>query len=169
MIYLRHEREVLWCGLPADCLYDQLKYLASCRLFVRPVQILGNNWYTLGVRRKYCDEDCLQTVCTTSSNTFLSFTGSIPYNTEFKWHLCVLDLMAWFGLFLILKAFYHHYKKLYKIVNNSTLGREWASVHIAMYRKSFQHSLLYEPRHEKTCLRGLRPGKTQTGLCSQRS
>ena len=27
----------------------------------------------------------------------------------------------------------------------------------------------YEPRHEKTCLRGLRPGKTQTGLLSFRS
>ena len=27
----------------------------------------------------------------------------------------------------------------------------------------------FEPRHEKTCLRGLRPGKTQTGLRSQRS
>ena len=25
---------------------------------------------------------------------------------------------------------------------------------------------LYEPRHEKTFLRGLRPGKTQTGLLS---
>ena len=24
----------------------------------------------------------------------------------------------------------------------------------------------YEPRHEKTCIRGLRPGKTQTGLLS---
>ena len=28
--------------------------------------------------------------------------------------------------------------------------------------------LLYEPRHEKTCLRGFRPGKTQTGLLSYR-
>ena len=26
----------------------------------------------------------------------------------------------------------------------------------------------YEPRHEKTCLRGLRLGKTQTGLLSYR-
>ena len=26
----------------------------------------------------------------------------------------------------------------------------------------------YEPRHEKTCLRGLPPGKTQTGLLSYR-
>ena len=26
----------------------------------------------------------------------------------------------------------------------------------------------YEPRHEKTCLLGLRPGKTQTGLLSHR-
>ena len=26
----------------------------------------------------------------------------------------------------------------------------------------------YEPRHEKTCLRGFRPGKTQTGLLSYR-
>ena len=26
----------------------------------------------------------------------------------------------------------------------------------------------FEPRHEKTCLRGLRPGKTQTGLLSYR-
>ena len=26
----------------------------------------------------------------------------------------------------------------------------------------------YEPRHEKTCLQGLRPGKTQTGLLSYR-
>ena len=28
---------------------------------------------------------------------------------------------------------------------------------------------IYEPLHEKTSLRGLRPGKTQTGLRSQRS
>ena len=25
----------------------------------------------------------------------------------------------------------------------------------------------YEPRHEKTCLRGFRPGKTQIGLCKK--
>ena len=29
--------------------------------------------------------------------------------------------------------------------------------------------VLNEPRHEKTCLRGLQPGKTQTGLLSYRS
>ena len=28
--------------------------------------------------------------------------------------------------------------------------------------------LLYEPHNEKTCLRGFRPGKTQTGLLSYR-
>ena len=28
---------------------------------------------------------------------------------------------------------------------------------------------LYEPRHEKTSLRGLRPGKTQTGLLNYRN
>ena len=28
---------------------------------------------------------------------------------------------------------------------------------------------LYVPRHEKTCLRGLQPGKTQTGLLSFRN
>ena len=28
--------------------------------------------------------------------------------------------------------------------------------------------LLLEPRHEKTCLRGFRPGKTQTSLLSHR-
>ena len=28
---------------------------------------------------------------------------------------------------------------------------------------------LLEPRHEKTCIRGFRPGKTQTGLRSHRS
>ena len=33
----------------------------------------------------------------------------------------------------------------------------------------FQPTYLIEPRHEKTCLRGLRPGKTQTSLCSRRS
>ena len=27
---------------------------------------------------------------------------------------------------------------------------------------------VYEPRHEKTCLQDLRPGKTQTGLLSYR-
>ena len=27
---------------------------------------------------------------------------------------------------------------------------------------------LFEPRHEKTCLRGLRPGPTQTGLYNHR-
>ena len=30
-------------------------------------------------------------------------------------------------------------------------------------------SVLIEPRHEKTCLWGFRPGKTQTGLRSHRS
>ena len=29
--------------------------------------------------------------------------------------------------------------------------------------------IIIEPRHEKTCLRDLRPGKTQTGLLSYRS
>ena len=29
--------------------------------------------------------------------------------------------------------------------------------------------LSFEPHHKKTCLRGLRPGKTQSGLCSHRS
>ena len=33
----------------------------------------------------------------------------------------------------------------------------------------YVYPTLIEPRHEKTCLRGLRPGKTQTGLRSQRS
>ena len=28
--------------------------------------------------------------------------------------------------------------------------------------------LIFEPRHEKTCLRDFRPGKTQTGLLSYR-
>ena len=30
------------------------------------------------------------------------------------------------------------------------------------------YSLFYEPRCEKTALRGFRPGPTQTGLCSHR-
>ena len=34
--------------------------------------------------------------------------------------------------------------------------------------EDFLRFLPYEPRHEKTCLRGLRPGKTHTGLLSQR-
>ena len=34
---------------------------------------------------------------------------------------------------------------------------------------STERSLLFEPCYEKTCLRGLRPGKTQTGLHSHRS
>ena len=33
---------------------------------------------------------------------------------------------------------------------------------------AFSSTLLIEPRHEKTCIRGLRPGKTQTGLLSYR-
>ena len=31
------------------------------------------------------------------------------------------------------------------------------------------YTMLIEPRHEKTCLRGLRPGKTQTSLRSHTS
>ena len=31
-----------------------------------------------------------------------------------------------------------------------------------------KNKILFEPRHEKTCLRGLRPGKTQTGLLNYR-
>ena len=30
-------------------------------------------------------------------------------------------------------------------------------------------SFIFEPRHEKTCLRGFRPGKTHTGLLSYRN
>ena len=37
----------------------------------------------------------------------------------------------------------------------------------SMREDSF-HLYLYEPHYEKTCLRGLRPGKTQTGLLSYR-
>ena len=37
------------------------------------------------------------------------------------------------------------------------------------YLGSLLYSTLNEPRHEKTCLRGFRPGKTQTGLRSHRS
>ena len=29
--------------------------------------------------------------------------------------------------------------------------------------------IIIEPRHEKTCIRGFRPGKTQTGLQSHKS
>ena len=35
-------------------------------------------------------------------------------------------------------------------------------------RKIICFSLQYEPRSEKTGLRGFRPGPTQTGLCSYR-
>ena len=31
------------------------------------------------------------------------------------------------------------------------------------------YNSLFEPRHEKTCLRGFQQGKTQTGLRSHRS
>ena len=31
------------------------------------------------------------------------------------------------------------------------------------------HTFLYEPHHEKPCLREFRPGETQTGLLSYRS
>ena len=37
------------------------------------------------------------------------------------------------------------------------------------YSLSEDSSCSYEPRHEKTCLQGLRPGKTQTGLLSYKS
>ena len=51
----------------------------------------------------------------------------------------------------------------------------WSSIiTLAWLRKScsnivyeFERSLI-EPRHENTCLRGVRPGKTQTGLLSYR-
>ena len=33
----------------------------------------------------------------------------------------------------------------------------------------FDNSWINEPRHEKTCLRGFRPGPTQTGLYCHRS
>ena len=49
---------------------------------------------------------------------------------------------------------------------------EWFSIYprdtlcIGVWQRVYK---VYEPRHEKTCLRGLRPGKSQTGLLSYRS
>ena len=48
-------------------------------------------------------------------------------------------------------------------------------IHILYVRKSqimhfrTHHHIINEPRHEKTCLRGLRTGKTQIGLPSYRN
>ena len=41
---------------------------------------------TLGVRRKYWELNFLHTVCTTSSNTFLSLIWSIPYKAQKNHH-----------------------------------------------------------------------------------
>ena len=51
-------------------------------------------------------------------------------------------------------------------------SREWPSTLTNAVPSEYQdpgNQLLFEPSHEKTCLRGLRPGKTQTGLPSHRS
>ena len=47
-------------------------------------------------------------------------------------------------------------------------GADWKSLHESSYPEcvNFQSAPNNEPRHENICLRGFRPGKTQTGLLS---
>ena len=41
--------------------------------------------------------------------------------------------------------------------------------HVCLYdNQPFGFQALFEPRHEKTCVPGFRPGKTQTGLLRYR-
>ena len=56
-------------------------------------------------------------------------------------------------------------------IENKTMMSEsqniflWSVIISSTYQLS---DLQYEPRHKKTCLRGFRPGKTQTGMLSYR-
>ena len=56
------------------------------------------------------------------------------------------DLMRWFKYFFFL------------VMNGEIITLKFVKNGV------FLQSCQYEPRHEKTCLQGLRPGKTQTGL-----
>ena len=46
---------------------------------------------------------------------------------------------------------------------------KWTSCPGSVNTSSYAAMVIIEPRHEKTCRQGLRPGKTQTSLRSQRS
>ena len=47
----------------------------------------------------------------------------------------------------------------------------WSNLFVPCQKKilsSLRCKLTHEPRYEKTCLRGFRPGRTQTGLYNHR-
>ena len=44
------------------------------------------------------------------------------------------------------------------------LSLRWAHMPFCWFCHEAAHIIINDPRHEETCLRGLRPGKTQTGL-----
>ena len=53
-------------------------------------------------------------------------------------------------------------------LERSALGLGFSCSHWTFMMDSYPTREIYEPRHDKTCLRGLRPGRTQTGLLSYR-
>ena len=70
-----------------------------------------------------------------------------------------------------------HFRKKYFVHVNSVRQYSNESFVYQYYSKFWNNymynyfkcpTLRYEPRHEKTCLRGLQPGKTQTGMLSYR-
>ena len=75
---------------------------------------------------------------------------------------------------------YHDVKHLHKIWRRQ-FGPFWMEEPICIYNKQADFNIqrrrqrwylmmiIIEPHHEKTCLWGFRPGKTQTGLCSHKS
>ena len=76
----------------------------------------------------------------------------------------VLSTIWFWGQWLQLNAIWIWKKKCYL---NQSLGvlMAWVCRHFEWEWRL----LLHEPRHKRTCLRGFRPGKTQSGLLSYRS
>ena len=51
-----------------------------------------------------------------------------------------------------------------KNILNGTKLRQQTNLYLVTYAKNLHNLVIYESRHEKACLRGLQPGKTQTGV-----
>ena len=86
---------------------------------------------------------CLSCICLLTMHTLICVTFSLPPGVR-----------GWLRLLLV--PFLHFFVPFF--------GGPAKQGHVLIALNMY--TLMYEPRHEKTCLRGLRPGKTQTGLLS---
>ena len=101
---------------------------------------------------------------TVLGQSFWNFTGTLQLSFDFTWEIChLLDITAVAEHLAWLAVLFYGWKWIFMTEN---IDYPKACTIKYMYILIVKRIILYEPCHEKTCLRGFWPGKTQTGLLS---